>query len=245
MHRYRHILVGMGGLPALLAVGWLLTITIAVSPAGAQATTATWVQGRVESGPAPDGPWTLLREGMAIQEKFFVQTGEDGRIEITLAGGSVIRLGKRTTLQIRQSYTGEEKSPSFVSELRKGRFWARVGKVFMEKDGRFFSNLPSATIGVRGTVYRIDAAVDKSADIYVYQGVVGVGPPIIAEGAAKEAFSWPAEVSEQQWEEIILRQLQRLRIDRSGRPGRPEAFDPAKEVDEWVLWNRERDALLP
>lgn len=212
---------------------------------GAPSLTITWVQGGVVSGPSPDGPWTRLREGMGVSEKYFVRTGEDGRIEITLVDGSVIRLGRMTTLQIRQSYTGTEATPSFVSELQKGRFWARVSKVLVKKNGRFFSNLPTAAIGVRGTVYRIDAAADSSADIYVYDGKVGVGPPIISEGAAKEAFAWPAEVSEKQWEEIILRELQRLRIDSAGRPGKPEAFDPAKEVDEWVLWNRERDARLP
>ena len=67
-------------------------------------------------------------------------------------------------------------------------------------------------------------------------------PPLIVEGGPKEEIEWPAEVSEKKWEEIILRQFQKLHIGPDGRPGKPESFDPEEEKDEWVIWNQERDS---
>ena len=75
------------------------------------------------------------------------------------------------------------------------------------------------------------------------EGRVGVAPPLVEAGAAKEEMAWPTEVSEKQWEEIIVSKLQRLRIMADGTPGKPEPFDPDTEKDAWIDWNRNRDAL--
>jgi len=61
--------------------------------------------------------------------------------------------------------------------------------------------------------------------------------------ADREEISWPAEVTEKQWEEIILKRLQRLYIGSDGMPGMPESFDPVKEKDEWAEWNLRQDAM--
>ena len=75
----------------------------------------------------------------------------------------------------------------------------------------------------------------------VYDGQVGVSPPLIEEGADHEEIAWPEEVTEEEWEEIILGKLQRLRIDADGQAGTPEPFVPEDEQDPWVLWNQARD----
>jgi len=97
---------------------------------------------------------------------------------------------------------------------------------------------------VRGTTYNLKAAADKSTEISVYQGKVGVGPPLLVEGGPKEEMAWPIQVSEKKWEEIILGKLQRLYIGPDGTPGKPESFDPLKEKDEWVIENQKRDAFI-
>ena len=55
-------------------------------------------------------------------------------------------------------------------------------------------------------------------------------------------MAWPAQVSEDEWEEIVLGKLQRLHIGPDGKPGKPVKFDPARKTDEWTAWNMERDA---
>ena len=77
----------------------------------------------------------------------------------------------------------------------------------------------------------------------VYQGTVGVSQSVISKGADREEISWPAEVSEKKWEEIILVRLQRLFIGSDGVPNKPESFDPVKEKDEWADWNLKRDVM--
>ena len=106
----------------------------------------------------------------------------------------------------------------------------------------FDTHTPTAVVGVRGTVFNVDAGADTSTEVSVFEGRVGVEPPMVQPGAAKEEMAWPAQVSEKQWEEIIVGKLQRLRIGADGRPGKPSAFDPDSEKDAWVDWNRNRDA---
>jgi len=120
--------------------------------------------------------------------------------------------------------------------------WARVNIALEKTRGTFDTSIPTAVIGVRGTVFNVKAAANKSADVLVYEGLVGVGPPIIVEGGPKEEIEWPVEVSEKKWEGIILVRLQKLHISPDGTPGKPESFIPEKEDDEWVRWNQERDA---
>jgi hypothetical protein len=107
--------------------------------------------------------------------------------------------------------------------------------------GKFETNTKTAVAGVRGTVYSVKAGEDNSSEFSVYEGQVGVGPPLIAQGAEKKEIAWPQEVSEAKWKEIVLSRLTRLKVGPDGKPGKPEPFDPAKEKDDWVKWNQERD----
>jgi hypothetical protein len=86
-------------------------------------------------------------------------------------------------------------------------------------------------------------AEDKSTNIWVYEGKVGVGPPLLVEGGPKAEMGWPGEISEKEWEEIILGRLQQLHIGPDGRPGKPQSFDSAKVSDQWTVWNLQRDRL--
>ena len=57
-------------------------------------------------------------------------------------------------------------------------------------------------------------------------------------------MSWPAEVSESAWEEIILGQLQRVKIDANGQPLQTFEFSRDQEKDRWVEWSLLRDKAL-
>ena len=119
-----------------------------------------------------------------------------------------------------------------------------MSRLFGRK-GRFDIQTRTAVAGVRGTVYDLRTAADKSTDIRVHTGRVAVGPALVVAGGPKKEMDWPGQVTEQEWEEIILGKLQKLHIGPDGKPGKPTSFDPQIERDEWTDWNMERDESVP
>jgi hypothetical protein len=150
-------------------------------------------------------------------------------------------LASNTLFKIDLASFPEEATRKFSARLFIGKMWARVISRFGGARGTFNAQTPTAVAGVRGTVYNLEVAKDTSTSIWVYEGKVGVGPPVLVEGVAKDEMAWPAEVSEKKWTEIILARLQRLHIGADGQPGKPVSFDPDRQTDEWTVWNRQRD----
>jgi len=228
----------------------IITLTFAISmPVAAPAFSTqfakvTYLKDNVFIGLTQKGPWQTLTKGLLVAEGQFIKTGDKGLVELTMPDNSTIRLSINTIFKLNRVHFPKEGPVKFSAKLFLGRMWAKVNKAILKRRGSFDTNIPTAIIGVRGTVYNVDAATDKSADISVFEGIVGVGPPLFVKEGPKEEIAWPMEVSEKKWEEIILKQLQRLHIGTDGKPGKPESFDPEKEKDEWVLWNQERDASL-
>ncbi|MFC1532042.1 FecR domain-containing protein [Thermodesulfobacteriota bacterium] len=179
---------------------------------------------------------------MSVSEERFIKTGKTGLIELTFADKSVIRLSTNTIFKVKSMHFPKKGPKRFSVRLFLGRAWAKLNKVVHKNRDRFDMHIPTAVIGVRGTIYNADTADDKSADIYVFKGTVGVGPPLFVENGSKKEISWSQQVSEKEWEEIILKQLQRLHIGADGKPGKPVLFDPKIEKDEWIIWNLKRDA---
>ena len=215
------------------------------SPILAASVQVTYTQGSVFKGPSQQGPWEPLRPGEAVAPVSFVRTSTDGIVELTLGDASVVRLAPDSVYEISEAFFGADQPRRYSAKLFFGKLWAKVQKFSGGLMGRFDNRIPTAVVGVRGTVYNLQAAADGSAEVYVYDGLVGVAPPVLNPGAAREEIAWPTEVSEAQWKEIILAKLQRLRIGADGRPGKPEAFDPQTVRDDWVAFNQERDARRP
>ena len=68
-------------------------------------------------------------------------------------------------------------------------------------------------------------------------------PTACRNTAAIVLLAWSKEVCWQQWEEIDVGKLQKLRIGADGRPGRPIPAEPDRDKDDWVKWNLETDQL--
>jgi hypothetical protein len=211
----------------------------------AEAIMVTYQKGEVFISSNREGPWKPLKKEMTIIVGNFVKTGKQGTVELKMPDDSTMRLAPNTLFSLNQSDFVKKKPRRFSSKLFFGKVWAKVSKTMGRLRGRgtFNTRTPTAVCGIRGTIYDLRVAANNSTDILVYEGKVGVGPALLVEGGPKEEMSWPGEVSEKKWEEIILGKLQRLHIGPDGKPGKPKSFDPAKETDEWTLWNRERDAI--
>ena len=225
----------------IVALAFVVILSLVAPVSGGQEVRVTYLKADVFIGHTQTGPWQTLKKGMSVTEGKFIKTGETGVVELTLPDNSTIRLSAGTMFKLSDVHFPEDGLPKFSAKLFLGRMWTKVSSVVSKKNGTFETHLPTAVVGVRGTVYNLDVAADTSADVSVFKGIVCVGPPLFVEGAPKEEIAWPMEVTEKKWEEIILKQLQRLHIGADGKPGKPQSFDPVKEKDEWILWNQERD----
>jgi len=231
-------------LSVLLVSAILIAVLAPATPGfGLEKIRVTLQKGEVSIGLSQKGPWQTLKTGMPVTAGSFIKTGKDSVVELTMPDNSIIRLASDTLFELNQAFFPEDKLRRFFSKLLIGKMWAKVTSAFRGRRGTFNTSTYTAVAGVRGTTYNLKAKADKSTEISVYEGKVGVGPPLIVEGGPKEEMVWPMQVSEIKWEEIILGKLQKLYIGPDGKPGKPVSFDPLKEKDEWVMWNQERDAL--
>lgn len=228
----------------VVSAAFITVSTLATPVFGLEKIRVTWQKGEATIGVNQKGPWQRLRSGMAVTAGSFIKTGKDSMVELTMPDNSIIRLASDTLFKVSQALFPKDKLRRFSSKLFMGKIWAKITGVFGERRGTFNTSTHTAVAGVRGTTYNLKARADKSTEISVYEGKVGVGPPLIVEGSSKEEMAWPVQVSEKKWEEIILGKLQKLYIGPDGIPGKPLSFDPLKDKDEWVMWNQERDALI-
>jgi hypothetical protein len=220
----------------------LLVITL-MTPAVSHASMVevTYLQGGVNRGSSEKGPWQPLTKEDVISEGEYVNTTGDGTVELRLPDHSTIRLAPYSLYRIDEvTFSGNERQ-DFSARLFFGTLWAKVQKRVGQ--GRFDTMVPTAVVGVRGTAFNVETASDTTTDISVYAGTVGVKPPIISKESSHEEITWPSEVSEKKWEEIVVTRLHTLHIDALGNPGKPRAFEPGTKKSTWVEWNRKRDAL--
>ena len=229
--------------PIVAVLTAILIFSFNVPVYGKPVAEITYIKGVSFVGANKEGPWQALERGVSVSQGQLIKTGRAGIVEITLPDKSVMRLAPETLYQLDAAVFLEKKERVFSARLFFGKMWARVSKTVGISRESFDIRTPTAIVGVRGTVYNVYAASDRSTLVSVYQGQVGVGPPIISKNAKKEEISWPAKVTEKQWEEIILKRLHRLYIGPDGMPGKPKLFDPVKEKDEWAEWNLRQDAI--
>ncbi len=188
-----------------------------------------------------------LKVGAGLSQGDVIQTGDDSRMEIRFSDASVLRMGSKAKLQLTEAHFGGGAAKRrMTAKLFFGNLWAKVTSV-IQGEQKFQVETENAVAGVRGTTFRVDANTDKSVLVRVYAGTVAVAKnvPIYATGKKDEArheVAGPDEVSREQWEKIVGRQMQ-IVIAADGTPGDPEQFSPDVEKDDaWAKWNQQRDA---
>jgi hypothetical protein len=213
----------------------------------------------------PLGNVLLLPKGKTRYQKAYlnmpvkngdkIETKKTARCEITFNDKSVVRIDEQTIYTIEKADIGAEKK-EVSSFLFFGKLWANVKKLIAGKDSWKLKS-PSAVVAVRGTVYRMNAGVDSSSQVLVYEGNVAVGPasqgtgqqgsvtppgkPVQVQGP--QQIQGPTEVSKEQWLEIVKAQQQIvIKPDGSYAKSDFNMEDDAKL--DWVKWNMERDKML-
>jgi hypothetical protein len=135
-----------------------------------------------------------------------------------------------------------------------GSVWAKVKKTTDKK--KFEVKTKTAVAGVRGTVFSVTALMDESSLIKVYEGEVGVNNrPVIERKnkeeemklaeAKKERKEIPPpfkEITKKQWEEMVAKAMQMIKVSAEGDISAPIAFDLEEDKkDDWVAWNMSLD----
>ena len=188
-----------------------------------------------------------LKVGTGLGQGDVIETGDDSRMEIRFSDASVLRMGSKAKLQLTEAHFGNGPAKrKMTAKLFFGNLWAKVTSV-IQGEQKFQVETENAVAGVRGTTFRVDARTDKSVLVRVYAGAVAVAKnvPIYATGKKDEArheVAGPDEVSREQWEKIVGKQMQIL-IAADGTPGEPTQFaEDADKDDAWAKWNQARDA---
>lgn len=209
--------------------------TAAVSVLEGKATRA-----RAKAQPAP------LSVGVAVGQGDTIETFEDSRLELKFSDGSALRVGPKAKLLLSEAHFGGGPARRrMTARLFFGNLWAKVTSV-IQGEQKFAIETENAVAGVRGTTFRVDARADKSVLVRVYAGAVAVAKnvPIYATekpGEGRHEVAGPDEVSREQWEKIVGKQMQ-IVIAADGTPGEPEQFaEDADKDDDWAKWNQDRD----
>jgi hypothetical protein len=236
----RLLLAGALGAAALAVMGGRAALAAAPARAGS----VTFLAGEATRTAA--GKAEKLAVGSAIYEGDALATGKRTRLEVTLADGSVIRLGPVATAQLTTATFGRTAEDRKVTaRLGVGNAWAKVAKT-VGGESRFEVQTENAVAGVRGTTFRVDAAKDRSVVVRVYAGTVAVaggGLPRPAHGGPRperKQIDGPQEVTREQWEKIVTTMME-VRVSAEGVPAEPVAF-AADPKDDWERWNQARDA---
>lgn len=214
-----------------------------------------------------NGSWTALEKGARVYGGEMVRTAKRSRVEIVLVDKSVIRLGSRSKLRIKKALFAKPAQKTFDAKLFRGKAYSVVSKLAGE-DASFKMETSNAVAGVRGTTFRIDAKKDKSTVVRVYTGAVAVSnAPLYSKphqtektgksgkfqmprkgvkpgGPGRVEVKGPREVTKKEWEEIVAKAMQEVKVAADGQMSTTEFNAKADAADEWVAWNKSRDKTL-
>ena len=123
-----------------------------------------------------EGPANVA-QGAELHPGETVETGDGGRVEITLPAGSVIRIGEHSRVVLQSA----EPQKAFSARLLIGNLWTKVHKLISGET--FQIETENGVAGVRGTEFRVEVTAPGQPDLLrVYEGVVKVGDERVEAG---------------------------------------------------------------
>ena len=208
-----------------------------------------YLGGTVRVLPKGTKAWRGLNLNDTLRGGDEVTVGIKSRLELILPDQSRLRFADDTRFTIIQA--GDGNAQDVRVHLAVGRTWANVSKSLGIKR-KFEISSDNAVAGVRGTVYRMNVNQDASALVRVYDGEIAVsgatkplgtpkaiGPPTKIAGPKK--IAGPTKVTMEEWT-VIIRSMQQVSIGPDGTASKPREFSEQEDRDEWVDWNKARDA---
>jgi ferric-dicitrate binding protein FerR (iron transport regulator) len=203
----------------------LVLLWILAWPLGAWADAAgrvTFLEGEAARTP-PGGAAQALAMGSDVQVGDALETSAGGRLEVSLADGSVVRLDERSRATLDAAAQTAPKSWKVRLSLLAGALWSKVTRR-IGPDAAYEVSTERFVAGVRGTEFLVEAADDHQ--VQVAEGAVEVS---LREGTAAAARRFRVEAARGL---VVDREL-RTDGPLGGKALRPHAF---------FAWMREREA---
>ena len=225
-----------------------------VFPIQGEAARVTFVQGQVQRQSLAEGPWVGLPLGSFVQAGERIMTMKGSRVELQLPDRSVIRFDEESDVRLVEAEYDPAQTKRNVSfSLMLGKTWANIQKAFGSRKGVQVET-ENAVVGVRGTVFRINVAVNRSTMVRVYRGSVEVsksprvpGPGEVGSEVQRVSgptrISGPHRVTMEEWIRIVGA-MQQITVSPEGIPSEPRTFTMQEDLSDWVQWNLQRDRLL-
>jgi ferric-dicitrate binding protein FerR (iron transport regulator) len=162
-----------------------------------------------------------LAVGAVLHEGDVIETAPGGRLEISFANGTLLRVGESSRIHLREAPVS---GGAFRARLLLGNLWAKVHKLIAGE--HFEVETENAVAGVRGTEFRVEAAGGKGEDLVrVYEGAVEV------KHAGWMGGAWSHRVEPNR----------ELRISRDKAPAGPAEFSAASDAKHpFMSWVRAR-----
>ena len=216
----------------------------------------TLIDGSAEIMIAGTNTWEALEVGDRLSDGDQIKTGPESRIELVLPDDSRLRFADNTRFKIKKlDVCPEEQKRDVKIDVVLGRTWANVSKS-LGITSNFELSSENAVAGVRGTVYRMNVYDDKSALVRVYDGKVAVSGGETPKAAERQQQIYtkphkiegpkpipgPVKVTMEEWV-YIIKSMQQIRIRADGVAEEPRDFTEEEDKNDWVDWNKERDAL--
>ena len=193
-----------------------------------------------------------LKLGDSVYKGDRVRTAEKSRLEIRFHDGSILRLAANTQIKMRyvqKQGQGRKKAASgaFKKKIKiklfLGKLWSVVNRSIGHEEV-FSVQTANAVAGVRGTKFQTTYAKAQGTGVKVYAGKVLVSnKPIYAQktkGNKRVQVAGPAEITKQEWNEIVAAAMEQVRVLADGSMGKKMPFTLAKN-DPWESWNLARD----
>jgi ferric-dicitrate binding protein FerR (iron transport regulator) len=251
-HRFWSVL-----LVAIILLGWCPAILAQDSfafPIEGERARVSFVQGKVQRQTPPEVSWSALALGVFVQAGERIKTMKGGRLELQLPDGSIMRFDEESEVQlVSASYNQEQSKRDVHLSLTLGKTWANIREAFGNSRGVQVET-DNAIVGVRGTVFRMNVAVDRSAMVRVYRGKVAVSKPhrVPAPGESGSEIqrvpgptrvAGPHRVTIEEWIRIV-ESMQQVTVSSEGVPSKPRPFTMEEDLNDWVQWNLQRDRQI-
>jgi len=169
MRKSAILLVGVFGIFLFLAVLMMQSLVIVQRIAS-----VSGAAGDVFVKAATDDDFRPLGETEHVLAGYMVRTGANGGVTLNWVDGSRVRLAPDTTIRVRKaSLNTSTKERTSLFDLDAGRIWVRVVSALSGKT-KFEVRTPTATAGVRGTVFSVAVEETGETSVAVYEGEVQV-----------------------------------------------------------------------
>lgn len=211
------------------------------------------LEGHATRQPRSGAP-EALRVGAEVELGDRIRVQKDGNLKLTLNDSSVLMVGAGSELLIDEAeFEGQERK-GFSAKLLFGKVWAKVSKALAGSESKFEIATERAVAGVRGTIFRVDAAKLLAAarpaaaqtTVRVLEGKVAVSARVRAPARKTPAagarpskgqrvqVQGPTEVTRREWEERFVELQARQKVEIGEELWRESSFDPGEDRDAFA-----------